>query len=142
MSDKESDDDLVVLETMPDWLRESHRKANNWGQWPVNGAQREVMRRADAEEIAESDEDGYDHIVRVATSRDRNGMDAGTLARALFRDDMDRADETPVERNGYKAFDGWLQAAKDAADTQTRDALLGVDRDAFARAWGELVEEP
>lgn len=53
----------VLLDTMPDHLRESHRKAGNWGVWPHNGASREVCTREEAEEIVAADPDGYDHIV-------------------------------------------------------------------------------
>jgi hypothetical protein len=56
--------DLVVLEEMPDWLRECHRRAGNWGQYPVNGATRRLVERSEAEEIVAEDEDGYAHIVR------------------------------------------------------------------------------
>lgn len=55
--------DIVTVETMPDHLRSSHRAAGNWGVYPLNGAHREEMSRAEAEEIVEADEDGYDHIV-------------------------------------------------------------------------------
>jgi hypothetical protein len=57
--------DLVVLEEMPDWLRECHRRAGNWGQYPVNGATRRVIERSEAEEIVAEDEDGYACIVIV-----------------------------------------------------------------------------
>lgn len=63
------------------------------------------------------------------------------LARQLYRDDLSRADEAPIQRDGRKAYDGWLQASRDAGDTETRDALLAVDRDDFAAAWDALVEE-
>lgn len=65
---------------------------------------------------------------------------AKKLARELYRDDMSRANEVPVATDGYKAYDGWLQAASDAGDTDTREALLSVDRDDFAAAWNESVE--
>lgn len=57
---------LVVLESMPAQYRDSHRAARNWGSYPANGAQRFVLPRVDAEEIVESDSDGYDRIVRDA----------------------------------------------------------------------------
>ena len=56
-------DDMVTLESMPEHLCASHRAAGNWGQYPVNGAIRERMTRADAEWEIEHDEDGYAHIV-------------------------------------------------------------------------------
>ena len=65
---------------------------------------------------------------------------ARALARALYRDDMSRADETPVERDGYKAYAGWLAASTAASDTDTQGDLLAVDRDDFAAAWNALVE--
>ena len=58
-----TDDDTVIVETMPDQFRGSHRASGNWGVWPLNGATRIEMSRADAEELVAGDEDGYDHIV-------------------------------------------------------------------------------
>jgi hypothetical protein len=57
--------DLVTLESMPEYLRESHRAAGNWGTYPANGAVRERMSRADAEWVIEHDKDEYAHIVGV-----------------------------------------------------------------------------
>lgn len=64
---------------------------------------------------------------------------ARTLAYKLFRDDQGRADEVPVATDGHRAYDGWLQASSDAGDTDTREALEAVDRDAFAAAWEDHV---
>jgi hypothetical protein len=63
---------------MPKQHRSSHRAANNFGVYPHNGASRYVMPRVEAEEVVESDEDGYDRIVRAATNADieRYGTDA------------------------------------------------------------------
>jgi hypothetical protein len=55
---------LVVLETMPDCWRESHRASGNFGFYPSNGAERRIVSREEAEEICRADEDAYDHIVR------------------------------------------------------------------------------
>lgn len=55
--------DMVTVETMPDHLRGSHRAAGNWGTYPMNGAERSVVSRPEADAIVEADEDGYDHIV-------------------------------------------------------------------------------
>lgn len=60
----------VVIETMPDCWRESHRAAGNWGRYPHNGATRVVMTRVEAEDIVADDSDGYDHIVRDADERE------------------------------------------------------------------------
>jgi hypothetical protein len=60
--------DAVVVETMPEHLRGSHRAARNWGTYPHNGAERRLMGRSDAEAAVEGDE--YDHIVRDATEAD------------------------------------------------------------------------
>lgn len=54
---------LVVLETMPDHLRASHRAAGNWGRYPHNGAERRVATREEAESAVAADLDGYDRIV-------------------------------------------------------------------------------
>ncbi len=62
--------DLVILETMPDHLRASHRAARNWGTYPHNGATRLVCDREVAEQQAAEDADGYDSIVRDADESD------------------------------------------------------------------------
>ncbi len=61
-SGAESEDE-VILETMPDHLRASHRAAGNWGGYPHNGAERRTMSREEAETEIEEDADGYAHIV-------------------------------------------------------------------------------
>lgn len=66
--------DLVVIETMPDCWRASHRAARNWGRYPANGSERTLVTRAEAEEIVDADADGYDHIVRDATREDARSV--------------------------------------------------------------------
>lgn len=56
----------VVIETMPDFLRQRHREARNWGVYPHNGAERSVVSAEEAEDIVAADEDGYDHVVEGA----------------------------------------------------------------------------
>lgn len=68
-------------------------------------------------------------------------MNAIKLARALYRDDVSRADEVPVQRDGGRAYDGWVTAAADAGDTDTATDLAGVDRADFAAAWDALVAD-
>lgn len=63
-------DDLVVVETMPDHLRDAHRAAGNWGTYPHNGAERCVVTRDEAEAAVSIDTDGYTWIVRSATRSD------------------------------------------------------------------------
>lgn len=65
-----ADRDRVVVETMPDCWRESHRAAGNWGTYPANGAERTVVGRTEAEQIVAEDEDGYARIVRDADALD------------------------------------------------------------------------
>ena len=60
----------VVLETMPDQHRSSHRAARNWGTYPANGSERRIVSRDEAIEIVAADSDGYDHIVRKASLTD------------------------------------------------------------------------
>jgi hypothetical protein len=57
--------DLVVIETMPEQHRSSHRAAGNWGCYPHNGAKRGVIERAEAVDLVARD-DEYDHIVEGA----------------------------------------------------------------------------
>lgn len=54
---------MVLVETMPECHRASHRAAGNWGVYPANGAERMLMTRDEAEELIEDDEDGYTHII-------------------------------------------------------------------------------
>lgn len=63
-----SNTELVLVETMPDHLRDSHRAAGNWGVYPHNGAERVLMSREDAEAATADDE--YDHVVRAAKPSD------------------------------------------------------------------------
>lgn len=53
----------VVVETMPLFLRESHRRANNWGVYPLNGSVRTLVSEEEASDIIEHDIDGYAHVV-------------------------------------------------------------------------------
>ena len=62
--------ELVVVEHMPACFRESHRAARNWGNYPLNGAMRCLMLRADAESVVAEDDDGYDSIIRDARPAD------------------------------------------------------------------------
>lgn len=55
-----------LVETMPDYLRASHRAAGNWGTWPANGAERSIVDECDVPDGS----DEYDHVVRVATAAD------------------------------------------------------------------------
>lgn len=57
----------VVVETMPDCWRASHRAAGNWGRYPSNGAVREEMTEDDADALIESDPDGYAHVVEASS---------------------------------------------------------------------------
>jgi hypothetical protein len=68
--------DLVLLETMPDQHRASHEAAGQWGHYPANGAIRRIVPREEAEQLIAEDEDGYDHIVRTATEKDRSEYEA------------------------------------------------------------------
>lgn len=61
------------------------------------------------------------------------------LARQLYRDDVSRADEVPVQRDGRKAYEGWVQASSDAGDRDTLEALEAADPDAFAAEWSQLA---
>lgn len=57
---------LVVLERMPEHLKASHRAAGNWGQYPHNGAEREVMTMEEALREVAGDPDEYTAIVTGA----------------------------------------------------------------------------
>jgi hypothetical protein len=62
-SEPEAPEPQVLVEYMPDEHKASHRAAGNWGTWPYNGAVRERMKREDADEIVQADEDGYARII-------------------------------------------------------------------------------
>jgi hypothetical protein len=76
---------------------------------------------------------------RAAGEQETREMNAAKLALQLYRDDLGRAEDVPVTTDGYRAYDGWLRASSDAGDTETREALEGVDRDDFATAWEALT---
>ncbi len=59
----------VVVEMMPEHLRESHRKAGNSGVWPHNGAERYVASLRVAERDV-ADDPEWTRIVREATSEE------------------------------------------------------------------------
>jgi hypothetical protein len=78
--------DGVTVETMPDYLRGSHRAASSWGMYPHNGAVREHVSLEEAEEIVASDPDGYAHIVTTRTKGSSHARKRGahtTPARRL-----------------------------------------------------------
>jgi len=50
-------DDAVVVEWMPEWLRDSHAAAGNSGSYPANGAERLRCAPACAEALLESEGD-------------------------------------------------------------------------------------
>jgi hypothetical protein len=69
MRDQQLPEDAVIVETMPDHHRGSHRAAGNWGTYPHNGAERRIMSRSDAEALL-GDDPEYDRIVRDAKPAD------------------------------------------------------------------------
>lgn len=52
-----SEDETVVVEWMPAYLRESHRAAGNSGVYPHNGAQQSRLERSCAEAVCAADPD-------------------------------------------------------------------------------------
>lgn len=55
--------DLVTVETMPGCLVSSHLAANNWGCYPSNGAERELMPREAAQQVVADDPYKYAMIL-------------------------------------------------------------------------------
>lgn len=47
--------ETVVVEWMPEWLRESHRAARNSGSYPANGSERIRVERSCADAMVEHD---------------------------------------------------------------------------------------
>jgi len=68
-------------------------------------------------------------------------VESKKLAHQLFRDDLSRAEEVAVERNGRRAYEAWLAASSDAGDGETREALEAADEDEFAAEWERMVGE-
>lgn len=66
--------EYVLVETIPTSDRSSHGTAGNAGVYPLNGAVRVLMHRADAEEFVEAD-GGWSHIVRRARPEDNREYD-------------------------------------------------------------------
>lgn len=65
---------------------------------------------------------------------------AKQLAKILFTDDSGRAPEVPVERDGHRAYAGWVRAAGEAGDADTSRDLAAVDEDEFAAEWDRLAK--
>lgn len=61
--------DLVLLETMPRYLRAAHVEAGNRGRYPHNGAVRYLVPRARALEVVEADPE-WSEILRDGTEAD------------------------------------------------------------------------
>lgn len=112
-------DDLVLLETMPDQHRASHRAARNWGTYPHNGAERAVVSLARARETVEADPDRYDHIVRGATDSDVERY--GTEARGDATSETATLATSVYEKNGAWACDDG-HGNEIAAGLPTREA--------------------
>lgn len=55
------DNRLVKIEIMPEWLISSHKKAGNWGIYPLNGAERIMVDEDEVEDYLLGCE--YNHIV-------------------------------------------------------------------------------
>lgn len=60
--------EYVLVERMPEHLRESHRAARNWGQYPHNGAERVLVHR----DCAPDESDEYDRVIRAAKPGDED----------------------------------------------------------------------
>lgn len=59
---------IVIVETMPAHLQESHRAARNWGVYPHNGAVRTEMSYEEARDVIATDPSGYAHVVKHLVS--------------------------------------------------------------------------
>jgi hypothetical protein len=59
---------IVIVETMPAHLQESHRAAGNWGVYPHNGAVRTEMSLQEASDVIAADTFGYARIVKRPAS--------------------------------------------------------------------------
>lgn len=73
----------VIVETMPDQHRASHRAAQNWGIYPHNGAERRTVEREEAEAIVAADPDGCARIVRDVKELTITLPDGGSMRSAL-----------------------------------------------------------
>lgn len=116
--------DKVVIETMPDHLRASHRDAGNWGSYPHNGATREVVGRDEAAETVADDEDGYARIVRDAT--------AGELAElAAETSRTERAHEAESRLRGKRVLvrDGAIELHGTVGSFVHGACVVRVDRE-------------
>lgn len=64
---------VTVVETMPEHLRHDHRAARNWGQYPLNGAERSVVLTDDVDDYI-TDDGEYDHVVAEYTAKLDGGV--------------------------------------------------------------------
>lgn len=113
MNLKTSNNSVVCVETMPEYLRESHRAAGNWGRYPGNGAERTWVSPSEASAIVAADADGYAHVVRTISAGDRveggrpgtDEYDTGTVMYVIKKDD---------ERFGHYADASWVMVGWDS----------------------------
>lgn len=71
-------EEMVVVEYMPECLRESHRAARNSGVYPHNGAVRVACCRQCAEELLALDgEDEWSEIVQRSPAQYAEPVEAG-----------------------------------------------------------------
>lgn len=101
----------VLVETMPDYLRESHRKAGHWGKWPVNGSERSrlPMDAADALVAAEPE---YDHLVAGSIVIEIEPEEDGDMiAKAALTLAVQRGEPVSLSRNHRAALRALQRAA-------------------------------
>jgi hypothetical protein len=116
--------DYVTIEEMPDHLRESHRKAGNWGSYPQNGATRRVVTREEAEEIEAEDEDEYNHIVKsVPLEREADDEAADSVTEPVG--DVDWSD----------AASAYVTCAYGATGDEPGDCYVRVGEDEVGLWW-------
>lgn len=94
----------VLVETMPDYLRESHRKAGNWGKWPVNGSERSRL-PLDAADALVAAEPEYDHLVSGSIVLEIEPEEDGDLiAKAALTLAVQRGEPIALSRNHRAAL--------------------------------------
>jgi hypothetical protein len=136
----------VIVETMPEHLRSSHRAAGNWGSYPVNGATRERLDLDEAEEIVEADEDGYDHIVEgteltAGEKSDVSDWETVSSYVATFESGTDQPGACDVEVQIGCAGSVWYLRTHDDGGNDDCDATAYETEEAAREAAEEFADD-
>lgn len=115
----------VLVETMPDYLRESHRQARNWGEWPVNGSERRRL-PLDAADALVAAEPEYDHLVAGSIVIEIEPEEDGDMiAKAALTLAIKRGEMISLSRNHRGALRALQKASFGWSVSDTTEVVSG-----------------